>query len=114
MPQIVNGVRSGSLAGLRDFFFPRFGSGRGYEARLPGSNLISNVTDGLPCKWPPSVVHYKSPALVGRTVSSVLSGAVGGNTGPISDLGQIPGQSQGSTDASIARETIFVIVAGAC
>ena len=50
----------------------------------------------------------------GRTVGSVLSGAVGGNTDSISDLGQIPRGRQGSTDASIALETIFVIVAGAC
>ena len=50
----------------------------------------------------------------GRTVGSVLSGTVGGNTGPISDLGQIPRLSQGSVCASIARETIFVVVAGAC
>jgi hypothetical protein len=67
-----------------------------------------DAAGGLPCKWPPSVVHYKCPALVGRTVGSVLSGAVAGNAGPVSDLGQIPGLSQGSTSASIARETIFL------
>ena len=51
-----------------------------------GSNLISNVTGGLPCKRPPSLGHYKSPNLVSRTVGSILSGTVGGSTGPISDL----------------------------
>ncbi len=50
----------------------------------------------------------------GRTVCSVLSGAVGGNTGPFSDLGQIPGLSEGSPGASEARKTIFVVVASAC
>jgi len=29
-----------------------------------GTNLISNAAGGPPCKWPPSVVHYKSPTFV--------------------------------------------------
>ena len=29
-----------------------------------GTNLIYYATGGLPCKWPPCVVHYKSPSLV--------------------------------------------------
>ncbi len=47
-------------------------------------------------------------------MGSVLSGTVGGNTGPISDLGQVPRLREGSASASITRETIFVIVASAC
>ena len=50
----------------------------------------------------------------GRTVGSILSGTVGGNARPISDLGQIPGLVEGSAGASIARETIFVVVGSAC
>ncbi|MFN7842638.1 MAG: hypothetical protein ACK5N9_13040, partial [Pirellula sp.] len=29
-----------------------------------GTNLIYYATGGLPCKWPPSVVHYKRLPLV--------------------------------------------------
>jgi hypothetical protein len=47
-------------------------------------------------------------------IISILCGTIGGNTGPISDLGQIPRLVEGSVCASEARETIFVVVGSAC
>ena len=95
-----------------------FGSGRGYEARLPGTNLARILLAMQQAVPRANGLLASSTTRVlpscGRTVCSILSGAVGGDTGPISDLGQIPGLSKGSVCASIALETIFVVVASAC
>jgi hypothetical protein len=114
--RIVNGARSGLLAGFWDFYLRS--SGRGNEARLPGTNMarffLAKQQAVSSAKGLLASATTRVLPSCGRTVGSVLSRTVGSYTGPISDLGQIPRLSKGSAGTSIARETIFVVVASAC